>query len=206
MDCLHEMFSTLKISLRFVPANHRQLSFPISAWKSLEKVVVYKAVAGKAANRLSSDWSWSHLNMGPALWLEVGPLWKTRGILQYKILPGGSSLPDVTWIYLNLPEFIWISWITLIYLKLSEWVLLGSLGVPWFDLCWSGLILVDLESYWRLWVHTYIFLYFEILFDLIMTSIIIMWLYYYKCFVYIAHCCQRAATLVHHFNLKTNNK
>ena len=66
------------------------LASPSSAWKSLEKVVVYKAASGKAVNRLASDWSWSHLNIGPALWLEVVPLWKTRGILQYKILPGGS--------------------------------------------------------------------------------------------------------------------
>ena len=41
-----------------------------------------------SCNQLASDWSWSHLNIGPALWLEVGPLWKTRGTLQYKIIPG----------------------------------------------------------------------------------------------------------------------
>ena len=55
-------------------------------------VVVYKAASGKAVNRMASDWRWAHLNIRPALWLEVSPLWKTRVILQYKILPGGSPL------------------------------------------------------------------------------------------------------------------
>ena len=32
-----------------------------------EKVIVYKAASGKAVNRLASDWSWSHLNIGQAL-------------------------------------------------------------------------------------------------------------------------------------------
>ena len=54
-------------TLRFVPANHRELNLPFSAWKSLEKVVVYKAASGKAIKELASDWSWSHLNIGPAL-------------------------------------------------------------------------------------------------------------------------------------------
>ena len=90
MDCLYVLLSTLRLSLRFSLANHRQLSLPSSAWNSLEKVVVYKAASGKAVNQMASDWSWSHLNIRPALWLEVGPLWKTRGILQYKILPGDS--------------------------------------------------------------------------------------------------------------------
>ena len=85
--------NNLRLSLRFVPANHRQLSLPFSAWKSLEKDVVYKAASGKAINRLAFDWSWSHLDIGPALWLEVGPLWKTR-----EILPGGS--PSVKLLYL----------------------------------------------------------------------------------------------------------
>ena len=40
MDCLHVLLWTLRLSLRFVPANHRQLSLLFSAWKSLEKVVV----------------------------------------------------------------------------------------------------------------------------------------------------------------------
>ena len=88
MDCIHVFLLTLRLSHRFVTANHRQLSLPFSAWKSLEKVVMYKAASVKAVNRLASDWSWSHLNIGPALWLEVGPLWKTGRILQYKILPG----------------------------------------------------------------------------------------------------------------------
>ena len=82
MDCIHVLYSTLRLSLRFVPANHKQLSLPFSALKSLEKDVVYKAASGKAVNRLASDLSWSHLNIGPALRLEVGPLWKTREILQ----------------------------------------------------------------------------------------------------------------------------
>ena len=59
------LLSTLRLSLRFVPANHKQLSLPFGAWKSLEKVVVYKVASGKAVNRLASDWSWSYLNIGP---------------------------------------------------------------------------------------------------------------------------------------------
>ena len=58
---------TLRLPLRLVLSNHRQLRLPFRAWKSLEKVVVYKAASGKAVNRLASDWSWSHLNIGPAL-------------------------------------------------------------------------------------------------------------------------------------------
>ena len=73
------LLSTLRLSLRFVPANHRELSLYSSAWKSLEKAVVYKAASGKAVNQLAS---------------EVGPLWKTRGILQYKIILGGSPFDD----------------------------------------------------------------------------------------------------------------
>ena len=61
------LLSTLKLSLIFVPANHKQLSLPFIAWKSLEKVVVYKVASGKAVNQMASDWSWSHLNIGPAL-------------------------------------------------------------------------------------------------------------------------------------------
>ena len=61
------LLSTLRLSLRFVPTNQRQLSLPFSAWKSLKKVVVYKAASGKAVNRLASDWSWSLLNIGPVL-------------------------------------------------------------------------------------------------------------------------------------------
>ena len=93
MDCLHVLLVALRLSLRFVPANHRQLNFPSSVLKSLEKVVVYKAAPGKEQNSCkptASDWSWVLLNIRPALRLEVGPLRKTRGILQYKILPGGS--------------------------------------------------------------------------------------------------------------------
>ena len=66
MDCLNVLLSTLRLSHRFVTANHRQLSLPFSAGKSLEKVVVYKAV-NKAVNQLAFDWSWSHLNIGSAL-------------------------------------------------------------------------------------------------------------------------------------------
>ena len=36
------LLSTLTLSLIFVPANHRELSLSSSAWKSLEKAVVYK--------------------------------------------------------------------------------------------------------------------------------------------------------------------
>ena len=61
------LLSTLRLSLRFVSANHRQLSLPFSAWKSLEKDVVYKVASGKDVKGLASDWSWSHLNIGPAL-------------------------------------------------------------------------------------------------------------------------------------------
>ena len=67
MDCLHVLLSTLRLSHRFVKANHRKLSLPFSAWKSLEKVVVYKVASVKAVNRLASDWSWFHLNIGQAL-------------------------------------------------------------------------------------------------------------------------------------------
>ena len=59
------------------------------------------------------------------------------------------KLPEFTWIYPNLPKFTWI------YQDWFFWVHLGSLGFKLLVLCWSGLILVDLESYWRLWVHTY---------------------------------------------------
>ena len=51
--CLFTLYGlppTLRLSLRFVLANHRQLSLPSSAWKSLEKVVVYKAAFGKEQN------------------------------------------------------------------------------------------------------------------------------------------------------------
>ena len=61
------LLSTLRLSLRFVSANHRQIKLPSSAWKSLEKVVVYKVASGKAVNQMLSDRSWSHLNIGPAL-------------------------------------------------------------------------------------------------------------------------------------------
>jgi hypothetical protein len=90
MDGLHVLLLTLKLSLRFVPANHRQLSLPSSALKRLLCTKQLLAKSRTAVNKLTSDWSWAHLNMGPALWLEVGPLWKRRGILQDKILPGGS--------------------------------------------------------------------------------------------------------------------
>ena len=92
MDCLHVLLSTLRLSLIFVPANHKQLSLPFIAWKSLEKVVVYKAASGKAVNQMASDWSWSHLNIGPALWLEVVPLWKTRGNLTVQNPSGRQPL------------------------------------------------------------------------------------------------------------------
>ena len=84
--------STLRLSLIFVPANHKQLSLPFIAWKSLEKVLVYKAASGKAVNQMASDWSWSHLNIGPALWLEVVPLWKTRGNLTVQNPSGRQPL------------------------------------------------------------------------------------------------------------------
>ena len=61
------LLSTLRLALIFVTANHRQLSLTLSAWKSLGKVVVYKAASDKAVNQMASDWSWSHLNIGPAL-------------------------------------------------------------------------------------------------------------------------------------------
>ena len=60
---LHVLLSTLRLSLGFFPANHRQLSLPLSAWKSLENVVVYKA----AVDQMASDWSWFHPNIRPAL-------------------------------------------------------------------------------------------------------------------------------------------
>ena len=78
------------------------------------------------------------------------------------------QLPEFTWIYLILLEFTWIclnlSEFTRIYLNLPRfawiylngfsWVHLGSFWFTKFDLCWSVLILVDLDSYWRLWMHT----------------------------------------------------
>ena len=63
MDCLHVLLSTLGLSLRFVPANHRQLSLPSSASKSLEKVVVYKAAFGEEQNSCKRT----------GLQLELGP-------------------------------------------------------------------------------------------------------------------------------------
>ena len=87
------LLSTLRLSLRFVPANHRQLSLPFSAWKSLEKVVVYKAASGKEQNSCKPTGLWLELVPSQYLtssWLEVGPLRKTRGILLYKILLGGN--------------------------------------------------------------------------------------------------------------------
>ena len=90
--CLFTLYwlpPTLRLSLRFVLANHRQQCLEVSG----KGCCVQKRLLAKsrtAVNQLASDWSWAHLNIGPALWLEVGPLWKTRGILQYKILPEGS--------------------------------------------------------------------------------------------------------------------
>ena len=60
------------------------------------------------------------------------------------------NLPGSTWIYLNLPEFTWI------YQNGFFWVHLGSLGFIWVHMVWSMLILVDLESYWRLWICVYL--------------------------------------------------
>ena len=74
---------------------------------------MYKAASGKAVSQLTSDWSWAHLNIRPSLWLEVGPLWKTSGILQYKILTGGLFFYLLRWA-LNLwpssPPFRQKSW------------------------------------------------------------------------------------------------
>ena len=70
MDGLHVLLSTLRLSLRFVPANHRQLSLPFSPCKSLEKVVVYRAASG--------------------LWLELVPS-------QYRtssVIGGGPVMED----------------------------------------------------------------------------------------------------------------
>ena len=61
--------------LRDIPLDLSQpitgsLASPSSAWKSLEKVAVYKATSGKnrtAVNQLASDWRWAHLNIEPAL-------------------------------------------------------------------------------------------------------------------------------------------
>ena len=43
---------------------------------------------------MASDWSWSHLNIGPAPWLEVVPLWKTRGNLTVQN-PSGRQPLDI---------------------------------------------------------------------------------------------------------------
>ena len=56
MDCLHVLLSTLTISLSLVPANHRQLSLPFSAWKSLKRLLCTKQLL---ADQLC-DWRWAH--------------------------------------------------------------------------------------------------------------------------------------------------
>ena len=71
MDCLHVLLSTLRLSLRFVPANHSSLASPPVLWSLLKGLLCTKQLLAKsrtAVNRLASDWSWAHLNMRPALW------------------------------------------------------------------------------------------------------------------------------------------
>ena len=63
IDCVHVLLSTLRLTLGFVPAKHRQLSLPSSAWKSLGKVVVYKTASGEEQNSCKPT----------GLWLELVP-------------------------------------------------------------------------------------------------------------------------------------
>ena len=80
ITCLHVLLLTLRLSLRFVLANHRQLDLTYSARKSLEKVVVYKAASGKEQNSCKPT----------GLWLELGPS-------QYwtiSVIGGGPSMED----------------------------------------------------------------------------------------------------------------
>ena len=48
--CLLTLYGLSPCVVRFVPTNHRQLSLPSSALKSLEKVVLYKVASGKEQN------------------------------------------------------------------------------------------------------------------------------------------------------------
>ena len=72
----------------------------------------------------------AHLNIGPALWLKVGPLWKTRGILQYKILPGGSPLS-----YWVLSQSEFLSFVTMSFWVLSQFVFLRFVTIWLFEFC-----------------------------------------------------------------------
>ena len=94
MDCVHLLFSTLRLSHRFVTANHRQLSLLFSAWKSLEKVFVYKAASGKSVSRLASDWSWSHLNWTSSV-IGGGPVMEDEGNLTVQNLSGRQPLDSL---------------------------------------------------------------------------------------------------------------
>ena len=92
------LFTLYGLSQRdIIPANHRWLSLPSSASKSLEKVIVYKAASGKEQNSWKPTGLW--LELGPTQYrtssvIGGGPFWKTRGIIEYKILPVGSSFVD----------------------------------------------------------------------------------------------------------------
>ena len=95
MDCLHVLLSTLRLSLRFVPANHRQLRLPSSASKSLEKVVVYKAASGKEQNICKPTGLW--LELGPSQYrtssvIGGGPLMEEEGNLRGQNSSGRQPL------------------------------------------------------------------------------------------------------------------
>ena len=80
MDCLHVLLSIRRLSLKFVPANNRQLSLPSSAWKSLEKIVVYKVTSGKEQNSCKPT----------GLWLDLSPsqYWTSS------VIGGGPIMED----------------------------------------------------------------------------------------------------------------
>ena len=73
MDCLHVLLSILRLSLKFVPANNRQLSLPSSAWKSLEKIVVYKVTSGKEQNSCKPTGLW--LDLSPSQYWTSSVIW-----------------------------------------------------------------------------------------------------------------------------------
>ena len=89
LDHLHVLFSTLRFSLRFVPANHRQLSLPFRAWKSLEKVVVYKAASGKEQNSCKPT----------GLWLELGSSqYRTSSVIVGGLITEDKLILVLNWV------------------------------------------------------------------------------------------------------------
>ena len=84
MHCLHVLYATPRLSRLFVPANHRQLSLPSNAWKSLEKVVVYKGTTDKEKNSCKPTGLW--LGLVPSQYrtssvIGGGPIMEDEGNL-----------------------------------------------------------------------------------------------------------------------------